>query len=131
MGAGHEHGHGRPGDGARRALAGALALTLGFMGVEVAVGLWSGLRPGFGTQAKTDGKSGICVPSCNPSVACPSGYSCDETQSVCVPASNPNKAGDDSGQSSGCAVAGPVRPVPWIVGVGLVALGVVLRRRRR
>ncbi|MCA9593025.1 MAG: trypsin-like serine protease [Myxococcales bacterium] len=79
----------------------------------------------------SDGKSGICVPSCNPSVACPSGYSCDETQSVCVPASNPNKAGDDSGQSSGCAVAGPVRPVPWIVGVGLVALGVVLRRRRR
>ncbi len=78
-----------------------------------------------------DGKSGICVPACDATTACPGGYDCDDGLNVCVPQSDPNKAADNSGDSSGCTVAGPVRPVPWIVGIALVALGMVLRRRQR
>ncbi|MEZ4219833.1 MAG: trypsin-like serine protease [Polyangiaceae bacterium] len=73
------------------------------------------------------GPTGVCVPACDATLACPGGYTCDTELSVCAPvASNA-----DSGDSSGCALAGPVRPVPWVWGV--VALGalVSLRRRRR
>ncbi len=74
------------------------------------------------------GPTGVCVPTCDPTSACPSGYTCDGKLSVCTPDSN-TKGTSDSGDSGGCAVAGPVRPVPW--GWGAAMLGLLLLRRRR
>lgn len=77
----------------------------------------------------SDGKTGICVPPCSASSpSCPTDYTCAQDKNVCVPQGNPSTDSDDDG---GCAVSGPVKPVPWLVGAALaLALGLSRRRRR-
>lgn len=62
---GHRHGHRRGDDGSspRRALATALALTLGFSGAEVVVGLWSGSLALLADAGHMLGDSGALIMS--------------------------------------------------------------------
>lgn len=73
----------------------------------------------------------FCAATCGGGAACGAGLTCDATLGVCLP-DGPNN--DAEGASAGCAVAfdedrGPVRPVPWVI--GLVGLALLVARRRR
>ncbi len=84
-----------------------------------------------------------CTRYCADNAPCPDGYECDEVQegtSVCVeipPPPPPGDGGDgggDTAEDDGCTVASspgadPTNPVPWLLGVGALAL-VAARRRR-
>lgn len=90
----------------------------------------------------------VCTRYCVEDAGCPDGYACEEVQadtSVCVaiPEPPPNDNGDGDGASAdddgGCTIASPpgetlpadpTNPVPWMVGVGAIAL-LASRRRRR
>jgi MYXO-CTERM domain-containing protein len=82
---------------------------------------------GYACYAERGTPPGICVPYCGPSMpACPAGYACSDSlgdRSACVPSAP---------ASSGCALAAPSAPasVPWIVALGLLALGLGRVRRR-
>jgi hypothetical protein len=80
----------------------------------------------------SDGKTGICVPPCSASApSCPSDYTCAEDKKVCVPQASPAGNGE-SEDDGGCALSGPVKPVPWLTGLAIpAALLLLLRRRRR
>ncbi len=77
----------------------------------------------------SSGTTGVCVPPCDAANVCPTGYSCSGDLVVCTPDSN-TKGTSESGDSGGCTVAGPVRPVPWDWGAAMLGL-LLLRRRRR
>jgi V8-like Glu-specific endopeptidase len=78
----------------------------------------------------SDGTTGICVPPCSASAPdCPADYTCATDKNVCVPQGAP-KTNDESGDDGGCAMSGPAKPVPWLVGLAVSAL-ILLRRRRR
>lgn len=82
---------------------------------------------GYSCYAANGGDTGICAGACDPAApACGSGTRCEPSLKVCVPEAK----SDDSGGDGGCAVSGPVRPVPWAVGA-LVIAGLALRRRRQ
>lgn len=85
-----------------------------------------------------------CTHACSETVACPDSYTCTAFEgsisSFCTfvepPAGTGNPAtSGTSNDSGGCAVstAGrePVKPVPWIVGAGALALVAARRVRRR
>lgn len=81
--------------------------------------------------AGSGGDTGVCVSPCDPAApACSAGTTCDTNLEACVPQSNP-KTNADSGDSGGCAVSGPVKPVPWVYGALGLALGGLVARRRR
>lgn len=80
------------------------------------------------TGSTTDG---YCTATCDANTACAGGLSCD-ANGICLAPSNGADAGSNGG---GCTVAygderGPVKPVPWIVGLGVAGLAVLRRRRR-
>ncbi len=76
------------------------------------------------------GPTGVCVPACDPGGGCPTGYSCDGKLAVCTPDSN-TKGTSEGGDSGGCTVSGPVRPVPWVWGALALSLMLLRRTRRR
>jgi hypothetical protein len=78
-----------------------------------------------------DGKTGVCVPPCSTSgYDCPSGYMCSTDKQLCVPQANPSTSGE-SDDDGGCAMSGPVKPVPWLVGLAIPVALLLSRRRRR
>lgn len=93
-----------------------------------ACGIGRGCPEGFACFASGDTTAGFCTATCTSNDACGGGLSCDKSLKVCLDAS-----GEADAEAGGCAVVmssedGPVRPVPWLVGLaGLVAL----RRRKR
>lgn len=85
---------------------------------------------GYGCLVDT-GSDGTCAAFCNESNPCGAGLECSATLKVCV---SPASANPESGSSGGCSVGGgsdrgPVKPVPWIVGLGLAFLARRARRR--
>ena len=68
----------------------------------------------------------VCVPACDAATPCAGGWTCDEDYGACIqdPAPPPQPQED-----SGCNLAAPARRGPWWP--SLVALGLLLRRRRR
>jgi len=83
---------------------------------------------GYLCLADGAGDTGQCAASCDPAApTCGAGTACDEGLKLCVPQASP--AGNASGDSGGCSVSGPAKPVPWLAGVAL-ALAVAFRRRR-
>lgn len=87
--------------------------------------------------------SNECTRYCADNAPCPDDYECQEVKegtSVCVaipPPPDPptgDDGGDTSGEDDGCSVGAapgtdPTNPVPWLLGVGALAL-VAARRRR-
>lgn len=87
---------------------------------------------GYGCLTEGNPDQGYCAAFCDPSNPCAGGLECNADLKVCTSpaAANP----DSSGSSGGCAVGGgsergPVKPVPWIVGVALALLARRARRR--
>ena len=103
------------------------------------------MNGGFGKTCASgaDCRSGICVGDssgaycsqlCASDAECPQPAICAEDKGACF---MPETAAprDTSTTSSGCSVAGtlsddPTKPIPWAVGVGLLGLGLAVRRRR-
>jgi hypothetical protein len=78
-----------------------------------------------------DGVTGTCVPLCDAAnTTCPTGYSCDTGIGACVDDSIAKNAAD-SGDSGGCRLSGPAKPVPWAVGALFGVLALARLRRRR
>jgi MYXO-CTERM domain-containing protein len=92
-----------------------------------------------------DGVATYCTRQCNDAATCPMGYECDAKLSVCIqmhPAGSTSSSGGGNkgsggsgatgGDSGGCSIGegeDPTKPVPWLVGAGL--LGAIALRRRR
>lgn len=99
---------------------------------------------------------GVCTRSCNDAAPCPEGFQCQPAEGsdwlICVAepppappedvveddAASASSRGDDAAEDDGggCSIGrpgvaaqDPVTPVPWIVGVAMVALGRARRRR--
>jgi MYXO-CTERM domain-containing protein len=73
-----------------------------------------------------------CAAVCSASAPCGAGTSCNSL-GVCENSAAPNQAKSSSDSGGGCSIsagAGPVKPVPWIVGLAM-AVGATFRRRRR
>lgn len=84
---------------------------------------------GYLCYATGGADTGVCVAPCDPAApSCGAGATCDAKLKACVPQANP-KGNADSGDSGGCAVSGPAKPVPWAFGV--LALAWLAARRRR
>jgi MYXO-CTERM domain-containing protein len=84
-----------------------------------------------GYACYSDGEKTFCTATCDATAACGSGLECNTDMGVCLAPSN---GADASGSSGACSVGfdderGPVKPVPWIVGLGLAGLAVLRRRR--
>jgi MYXO-CTERM domain-containing protein len=89
---------------------------------------------GFGCLADSTADQGYCAATCDASNPCAGGLECTDL-GVCVDAQAPDGNASSSGSSGGCSVSGgsergPVKPVPWIVGILGLALGTLRRRRR-
>jgi MYXO-CTERM domain-containing protein len=80
-----------------------------------------------------DGTNGNCYANCSSSSDCGAGLTCDPTANACMAQASP-KANGTSDSSGGCSIGasgrGPVKPVPWVFGMALLALGAGRRRRR-
>ncbi len=85
---------------------------------------------GYACFAPGGGENPYCAADCGAGADCASGLECLADLNICAA---PLAAEADAESNGGCSVSlssenGPVRPVPWLVGLGLALLA--LRRRR-
>jgi MYXO-CTERM domain-containing protein len=88
-----------------------------------------------------DGVAQYCTRLCNDLAPCADGYTCDADMQVCfqkheAPKPKPPPAVETVPEEiGGCAVSpldgeDPTKPVPWLIGPGLVGLALLRRRRQ-
>ena len=89
-----------------------------------------GCPSGYACYTAGDPEDAFCAAQCSQDQGCGVGESCN-SHGVCTAPPLPIAAADDSESSGGCSLAGgPVRPVPWVIGLALVGLAFGGRRRR-
>lgn len=89
---------------------------------------------GFVCATAEDGYA--CTAVCSDTTPCPSGLECSIALGACFPPASSGGPAANAEDSGSCAVgpkrpAGPVRPVPWVIGAALALGALRLRRRER
>lgn len=71
-----------------------------------------------------------CGSRCSNNSDCSNGLICSSKFHACM---NPPSSSGTANSSGGCSIdeRGPARPVPWVIGLSLLGLAGVIRRRRR